>query len=53
MEQPFVVILRHLTHEIVMNINQFIEHTLLKPSTTERQVIDLCNDAKKHNFYAV
>lgn len=53
MEQPFVVILRHLTHEIVMNIKQFIEHTLLKPSTTERQVIDLCNDAKKHNFYAV
>lgn len=45
--------MRHLTHEIVMNINQFIEHTLLKPSTTERQVIDLCNDAKKYNFYAV
>lgn len=45
--------MRHLTREIVMNINQFIEHTLLKPGTTERQVIDLCNDAKKYNFYAV
>jgi deoxyribose-phosphate aldolase len=36
-----------------MNINQFIEHTHLKPSTTERQIIDLCNEAKKYNFYAV
>lgn len=36
-----------------MNINKFIEHTYLKASTTERQIIDLCNDAKKHKFYAV
>jgi deoxyribose-phosphate aldolase len=36
-----------------MKINQFIEHTLLKPNTTERQIIDLCNEAKKYNFYAV
>lgn len=36
-----------------MNINQFIDHTLLKPSATERQIIDLCNEAKKYKFYAV
>ncbi|TXE07690.1 deoxyribose-phosphate aldolase [Gelidibacter salicanalis] len=36
-----------------MDINTFIEHTLLKPNTTERQIIDLCNDAKKNQFYAV
>ena len=36
-----------------MNINQYIDHTLLKPTTTERQIIDLCNEAKKYEFYAV
>lgn len=36
-----------------MNINQYIDHTLLKSSTTERQIIDLCNEAKKYDFYAV
>ncbi|HUH29308.1 deoxyribose-phosphate aldolase [Gelidibacter sp.] len=36
-----------------MNINQYIDHTLLKPGTTERQIIDLCNEAKKYEFYAV
>ncbi|MBA6151164.1 deoxyribose-phosphate aldolase [Gelidibacter maritimus] len=36
-----------------MIINQYIDHTLLKPSTTERQIIDLCNEAKKYEFYAV
>lgn len=36
-----------------MSINQYIDHTLLKPTTTERQIIDLCNEAKKFEFYAV
>lgn len=36
-----------------MNINQYIDHTLLKPTATEREIIELCNDAKKHDFYAV
>lgn len=36
-----------------MTINQYIDHTLLKPSATERQIIDLCNEAKKYEFYAV
>ena len=36
-----------------MNINKFIDHTLLKPATSEREIIDLCNEAKKYEFYAV
>ncbi|WP_299392436.1 deoxyribose-phosphate aldolase [uncultured Gelidibacter sp.] len=36
-----------------MDINKHIEHTLLNPSTTERQIIDLCNDAEKFKFHAV
>ncbi|HNU59872.1 MAG TPA: 2-deoxyribose-5-phosphate aldolase, partial [Aquaticitalea sp.] len=36
-----------------MKVNSYIDHTLLKPGTTERQIIDLCNEAKKHQFYSV
>ncbi len=36
-----------------MKINAFIDHTLLKPTTTERQIIDLCNEAKKYEFFSV
>lgn len=36
-----------------MNINKFIDHTNLKPTATEKEVIDLCNEAKQHEFYAV
>lgn len=36
-----------------MNINQYIDHTLLKSNATEREIIDLCNQAKKYEFYAV
>jgi deoxyribose-phosphate aldolase len=36
-----------------MKINTFIDHTALKSSTTERDIIDLCNEAKKYQFYAV
>lgn len=36
-----------------MNINQYIDHTLLKSGATEREIIDLCNQAKKYEFYAV
>lgn len=36
-----------------MKINSYIEHTALKPTTTERDIIDLCNQAKEHQFYAV
>ena len=36
-----------------MNINAYIDHTLLKPTTTERDIIDLCNEAKRFQFYSV
>ena len=36
-----------------MNINSYIDHTLLSSTATERDIIDHCNEAKKHNFYAV
>ena len=36
-----------------MNINSYIDHTLLSASATERDIIDHCNEAKKHKFYAV
>lgn len=36
-----------------MNINSYIDHTLLRSTATERDIIDHCNEAKKYNFYAV
>lgn len=36
-----------------MNINSYIDHTLLKPSATEKEIIDLCEEAKQYQFYSV
>ncbi|WP_111307013.1 deoxyribose-phosphate aldolase [Confluentibacter sediminis] len=36
-----------------MNISKYIDHTLLKPTATERDIINLCEEAIEHNFYAV
>lgn len=36
-----------------MNVNSYIDHTLLSASATERNIIDHCNQAKSHNFYSV
>jgi deoxyribose-phosphate aldolase len=36
-----------------MSINQYIDHTLLRPTATEQDIIKLCNEARTHNFYAV
>ena len=36
-----------------MNISNYIDYTLLKSSTTEREIIDLCNEAKKNSFYSI
>lgn len=35
------------------NISRYIEHTLLKPTTSERQIINLCEEAIENNFYAI
>lgn len=36
-----------------MNIAQYIDHTLLKPTATKNQIKKLCEEAIKHNFYSV
>jgi deoxyribose-phosphate aldolase len=36
-----------------MDISSYIEYTLLKSTTTEREIIDLCHEAKENDFYAV
>lgn len=36
-----------------MEINKYIDHTLLKATTTKEQIIKLCDEAKEYNFYAV
>lgn len=36
-----------------MNLSKYIDHTLLKATATENDVIQLCNEAKEHHFYAV
>lgn len=36
-----------------MKVNQYIDHTALKARTSERDIIDLCNEAKQNQFYAV
>jgi len=36
-----------------MDISNYIDYTLLKPNTTERDIIDLCYNAKKHKFHSV
>ncbi|WNH10756.1 deoxyribose-phosphate aldolase [Thalassobellus suaedae] len=36
-----------------MDISQYIDYSLLKPTATEREIINLCNEASKNNFYSV
>ncbi|MEN3322270.1 deoxyribose-phosphate aldolase [Mariniflexile soesokkakense] len=36
-----------------MDISKHIDYTLLKSTTTEREIIELCNEALHSNFYAV
>ncbi|MEX0289984.1 MAG: deoxyribose-phosphate aldolase [Flavobacteriaceae bacterium] len=36
-----------------MNLNQYIDHTLLKPTATVSDIVKLCTEAKTHSFYAV
>ncbi len=36
-----------------MNIAQYIDHTLLKPTATKNQIKKLCKEAVDHQFYAV
>ena len=36
-----------------MDVNSYIDHTLLAATATERNIIDLCEEAKDYNFYSV
>jgi deoxyribose-phosphate aldolase len=36
-----------------MSISKYIEHTLLKSTATEREIINLCQEAIDKNFYSV
>ena len=36
-----------------MQLNQFIDHTLLKPTATPKDIEQLCKEAKAHQFIAV
>ncbi|HZW62976.1 MAG TPA: deoxyribose-phosphate aldolase [Flavobacteriaceae bacterium] len=36
-----------------MNINQYIDHTLLRQDATEKDIVNLCKEAIQHQFYAV
>ncbi len=34
-------------------LNSYIDHTLLKPTTTPEEIVELCEEARKYKFYAV
>ena len=36
-----------------MNINEYIDHTLLKPAASQKDIKTLCDEAKKYRFYSV
>ena len=36
-----------------MNLNKYIDHTLLKPESTTAQISNLCNEALKYDFASV
>ncbi|HEY9186015.1 MAG TPA: deoxyribose-phosphate aldolase [Salegentibacter sp.] len=36
-----------------MELNQYIDHTLLKPTATPSEIKKLCTEAVQHKFYAV
>ena len=37
----------------MQNINQLIDHTILKPDATIDDIRRLCIEAKEYNFYSV
>ena len=36
-----------------MELNKYIDHTLLKQTATEADILQLCNEAKNYQFYSV
>lgn len=37
----------------MIEINKYIDHTLLKPTATEADIIELCEEAKEYDFFSV
>jgi deoxyribose-phosphate aldolase len=37
----------------MIEINKYIDHTILKATATEDDIIELCKEAKEHNFFSV
>lgn len=36
-----------------MELNKYIDHTLLKATASKEEIVKLCEEAKKYNFYSV
>lgn len=36
-----------------MKLNKYIDHTLLKPDAQEKDILRLCEEAKKYDFMSV
>lgn len=36
-----------------MNMNKYIDHTLLKPDATQEMIDKLCQEAREHDFMSV
>ena len=36
-----------------MELNKYIDHTLLKPACTSQDIVKLCEEAKQHKFFSV
>jgi deoxyribose-phosphate aldolase len=36
-----------------MKLNQYIDHTVLKANATESDIVQLCEEARKHEFFSV
>ncbi|NJW51353.1 deoxyribose-phosphate aldolase [Salinimicrobium sp. CDJ15-91] len=37
----------------MIEINKYIDHTILKATATEKDIVDLCAEAKEYNFFSV
>ncbi|WP_423820427.1 deoxyribose-phosphate aldolase [Salinimicrobium sp. TIG7-5_MAKvit] len=36
-----------------MEINRYIDHTILKPTATSEDIVEVCKEAKEYNFFSV
>ncbi len=48
-----ILVLKKVSLLIMKNLNQYIDHTLLKPTATENDIKKLCEEALEYQFYSV